>query len=170
MSDNKYYIPELHELHYDFECELSVTTATSPSDTETHWEKITIGDGSKYDQLLRGNLLRRKSFEIEACRVKYLDRKDIESFSIGDIKFRYDNNAEPIPSRKDSLEMPIAYMLDDQLVTGQLWILYHYEKDNIIWIEYIKDCGGEGFLFKGYCKNKSQLKQILQWTGIIQGS
>jgi len=98
-------------------------------------------------------------------RVKHLDRDDIESFSKTDfpeIKFEYDNNSEPAPSRDGKYMCPTAYLLDDQLHSGELWILYHYEEDNMVWIEYIKDCGGMGYIFKGIANNKSELKRILK--------
>lgn len=148
---NKYYTPEISEFHVGFEYEAKVPNGEWISICYTELDKNTIYD-----------------VEEKLVRTKYLDREDIECFGIEEIKFEFDNNSEPIPPRKDSLEMPKAYGLDDQLITGQAWILYHYEKDNVIWIEYIKDCSGEGYLFKGKCKNKSRLKLILQWTGIIK--
>ena len=62
--------------------------------------------------------------------------------------------------------IPTAYSLDNQLHTGELWMLYHYEQDNMVWIEYIKDCGGMGYLFKGTINNKSELKRVLKQIGI----
>lgn len=155
MGDSKYYIPSIEEFHVGFEFE---RTRSAVAISEDDWYKDTIEDQRDIAEVGK----------YEELRVKRLDREDIESFGIEDIKFEYDNNAEPIPSRKDSRELPTAYLLDDQFVTGQAWYLYHYEKDNVIWIEYIKDCGGQGFLFKGNCKNKSQLKHILQWIEILK--
>jgi hypothetical protein len=46
--------------------------------------------------------------------------------------------------------------------------LYHFTSDNKVWIEYIKNCSGEGYLFKGIIKNKSELKRILSQIGIYE--
>ena len=103
----------------------------------------------------------------EEFYVKYLDREDIESLG-----FKYDNNAEPIPSRDDwnipkttDYELPLAFLKDTQLVNGKGWYLYLY-KDNTVWIEYIKDCCGMGYLFKGIIKNKSELIKLLTQLNI----
>jgi hypothetical protein len=158
--DDKYYTPTIEEFHVGFEYEYlnikSVWVKSNDFSNEYDYE----------DSPLYGVI---KGIEDTEVRVKYLDKEDIEGFSktnFPEITFKYDNNAEPIPGRKDTFALPKAYFLDDQLYSGQLWILYHWENDNVVWIEYIKDCAGEGYLFKGVIKNKSELKRILKMIGV----
>jgi len=104
-------------------------------------------------------------------RVKYLDKEDIESLG-----FKYDNNAEPYPER-DPVALSTtkglghiyhslqAFDLDTQLEDGICYILYLYS-DGVVWIEWIKDCIGMGYIFKGILKNKSELTKLLKQIGI----
>lgn len=146
---NKYYTPELEEFHVGFEYEALVDYY------KQEFEKFTIDDTDS----LRSICSTWDRGEVEYWRVKYLDREDIESLG-----WDHDYNTEPIPNRE---ELPVSegYLFDKQNETGELWILYHFS-DNIVWIEYIKDCGGQGYLFKGTIKNKSELKKLLKQLGI----
>lgn len=156
MSD-KYYTPSIEEFHVGFEYEIE---DIHDSLVDTTWRKQTYG--------FSDTAIGIQEIGLKSMRVKYLDREDIESCHkehFKELKFVYDNNAEPIPGRTP-YECPTAYLLDDQLYTGQLWILYHFESDGMVWIEYVKDCGGQGYLFKGTIKNKSELKRILKQIGV----
>lgn len=148
MEENKYYAPSIEEFHDGFEFELF-------NYDKEEYQKEALGFKDFYSPIITEQIKNNK------CRVKFLDKEDIEAEG-----FEYDNNHEPIPPRKDSLELPKSYFKDDQLCTGQLWILSHYAKDNIIWIEYIKDCGSEGYLFKGKINNKSEYKRVLKMIGV----
>lgn len=133
----KYYTPEIEELHVGFEG-LQVKF-----DVDRGWSDFFITD---VDDL--------KAFDVAAVasRVKHLDREDIESLGLS-----YDNNAEPYPAREyEEMLIPRAYAKDD-------WMLYHYEIDDVVWIENYKECS---FFFKGTIKNKSELKRILKQIGI----
>ena len=153
MSD-KYYTPEIEEFHVGFEYEYrSVKYMFLRSKNPIAYNLSLISD----------------EINLGYIRVKHLDREDIESFNktwFEEIKFEYDNNVEPIPARHGTNELPDGYYLDDQLDTGELWILYHYKSDGMVWIEYVKDCGGEGYLFKGIIKNKSELRRVLKMIGV----
>lgn len=150
---NKYYTPEVEEFHVGFEYE---------------WQEE---KGQKWTKEVTPNEISLEGYDEQKdrVRVKHLDREDIESFNktgFEEIKFEYDNNVEPIPARHGTNELPDGYYLDDQLDTGELWILYHYKSDGMVWIEYVKDCGGEGYLFKGIIKNKSELRRVLKMIGV----
>lgn len=154
----KYYTPTIEEFHVGFE-----------------YEAYEAGSGNEYnkeefgnDDLLDIKKVYSKGLELGWLRVKHLDREDIEEFHkkhFEEIPFKYDNNAEPTPGRTP-YECPTAYLMDDQLHSGELWILYHYS-DGMVWIDYVKDCSSDGYLFRGFVKNKSELKRILTQIGAI---
>lgn len=150
--NNKYYTPSIEEFRVGFEYEYLYVN-------EDVWKRTKC---VKSDFRLLEDAIKDKNF-----RVKYLDSSDIESLG-----FKYDNNAEPIPSRDDwnipktfDYELPLAFLKDTQLIDGKGWFLYLY-KDHTVWIEYIKDNCGMGYLFKGKIKNISELKVLLIQLGI----
>jgi len=151
---SKYYTPTIEEFHVGFEFQ---------GFADNGWEDENIRNWKELSTVVD------RSSHTAGFRVKHLDREDIESFSKTDfpeVRFEYDNNSEPIPYRDGEYMCPTAYSLDDQLYNGELWMLYHYEEDNMVWIEYIKDSGGMGYIFKGTIKNKSELKRTLKQLGI----
>jgi hypothetical protein len=159
MND-KYYTPTMEEFHPGFEFEYFY---------REEWHKHSL-DGSpivhsELDEFTDD--LMKLSHAV--CRVKHLDQEDIESFHkkyFEEVTFKYDNNSEPYPARGGTNECPTAYLMDDQLHSGELWILYHYS-DGMVWIDYIKDCNSDGYLFRGFIKNKSELKRVLTQIGVI---
>jgi hypothetical protein len=155
MENNKYYTPEISEFRVGFKCERK-----EASDLE--WKQCIVEPSLWSSNAMWSYIKGEQSF-----RVKYLDKEDIESLG-----FKYDNNAEPIPSRQNwevpklnEFELPIAFLKDTQDIDGKGWFLYLY-KDHTIWIEYIKDCCGMGYLFKGTIKNKFELEVLLKQLGI----
>lgn len=76
---SKYYTPEIEEFHVGFECESLVTTAKGILNIKIDWHKVTIGGESKYDNLVKGELMHSGKLLLNLFRVKYLDREDIES-------------------------------------------------------------------------------------------
>ena len=145
---NHYYVPELNEFHVGFEVRLY------NEENGQHGSYIIKSD----DDLTYF----RDLIDLEELDVKYLDVEDIESFG-----FEYDNNAEPIPFPDDhgrTFEM-LAFNLDTQLDNGKCYILYLFT-DGFVMIDYIKDCGGQGYVFQGVIKNKSELQKVLQLTGV----
>jgi hypothetical protein len=167
--DKRFYVPSIEEFHVGFEYENKLV------DGYWNWN----GDTDKVVFTKDTNLQGIIDYP-NLVLVKHLDREDIESFhkkyfyqypfhknidSIEEIPFKYDNNAEPTPGRTP-YECPKAYLMDDQLHSGQLWILYHYS-DGMVWIEYVKDSSSDGYLFRGFIKNKSELKRILTQIGVI---
>ena len=171
MKENKYYIPSVDEFHVGFEFERanygSKLVAGAPVNKEWIKDKLTDSLFDINDIL---DIYNEGKYSTD-LRVKYLDREDIES--LGDAVenlFEYDNNGEPIPMRDPGEEgelydFPLAFNLDTQLVNGLCYILYLY-KDHTVWIEWIKDCCGMGYIFKGVLRNKSEFIKILEQLGI----
>lgn len=148
MAD-KYYTPTIEEFHVGFEYE------KNDGAIEPNWRSYTCIDVPLFDK----NTVIKKVIAEGGLRVKYLDKEDIKSLS-----WKYDNNAEPYPE-KEPYECPIAFDIDTQLENGICYILYLY-KDNVVWVEWIKDCAGMGYIFKGTIKNKSELKILMKQLGI----
>jgi hypothetical protein len=142
-KENKYYTPELDEL---FIGQTVVVVGSTIRGKDTFEEKI----------LDEENLLAYKN----SCLIRYLSRKDIESLG-----FEYDNNAEPIPSRKEGYDPCIAFLIEKDNAMKQ-WQLFLFP-DRTVWIDYTFDCAGFGYVFKGIIKNKSELKRILKQIGVL---
>lgn len=103
MDKNKYYIPELEEFHYGFEFEMIPSVGMmimgfDQIDEErkvlwaTEYNKEVFGQpgsnvyGIGYPDIQAG-------IKAETCRVKYLDRKDIESLDFKFIGSIVDSNS-----------------------------------------------------------------------------
>jgi len=98
---------------------------------------------------------------------EFLEEEPLSKQYIESLGWIYDNNAEPIPARKDiPFELPLAFVFDTQMENGKCFILYKFS-DGTVWIDYILNSGGEGYIFKGTIKNKSELQQIMKMVGII---
>jgi len=162
-ENNKYYTPDISEFHVGFEYEYKKWI-----DNNSKFEWTKSGEIRKpYEINWVDSIMKDPKMDGSQIRVKYLDKEDIESLG-----FKYDNNAEPIESRQDwevpkleKYELPIAFLKDTQTINGKGWYLYLY-KDRTVWIEYIKDCCGMGYIFKGIIKNKSELIVLLKQLGI----
>ena len=158
MSDSKYYTPSIEEFHPGFEFEAH------------HHKDWYFGEGGdkwvnlKWDAFLDWGHFGLANIEgaIQKgwLRVKYLDREDIES---QDWKF------------KDANGMRSWYEIEtsgNRLPTGngKFWKLYliHDPKYNVVQIEAGVSDGDRCTFYEGVIKNKSQLKLILQWTGILK--
>lgn len=155
---DKYYTPEIEEFYVGFEYENKVIDLNGKT---IKWLPVQWTESCNMFGLFNVDFNGDKRLITvpDSIRVKYLSRDCIESLA-----WDHDYNAEPIPNRE---ELPVfeGYLFDKQNETGELWILYHFS-DNIVWIEYIKDCGGLGYVFKGEIKNKSELKKLLKQLGI----
>lgn len=140
MKD-KYYTPTADEFHIGFEFE-----RRDPISRE--WRSVT----------LTNNSIIAPDPDPDVVRVKYLDRDDIE-----DLGFDYYRDMEPIPNRNDC-HVSHGYLFEKEDRINQ-FDLYLFS-DGIVWIGHTKECGFEGYVFKGLVKNKSELKRILTQIGI----
>jgi hypothetical protein len=171
----EYYTPVIEEFHVGFEYEAflqQVKVLETPHQEGNDWvyPVENIGYNWVKQEYKQDSFLEYDCIDEEASyrniypseiRVKYLDREDIESLG-----WEYDNNGEPYPER-EPYELPTSFDLDTQLEDGICYILYLYS-DKTVWIEWIKDCAGMGYIFKGTIKNKSELKTVLKQLGIWQ--
>lgn len=142
MSDSRYYTPSIEEFHVGFEYEFQ---------TLKGWEKKTFNanDGGYYNNVSEI----QEGLSEENIRVKYLDREDIESLG-----FEFFEPPEGKTKIDDYFRMTKTYpqgKIEYRLRTIGDW--------TSIWSEDTNDT-----YFDGTIKNKSQLKQILQWTGILK--
>ena len=155
MSDNKYYTPEFFELHPGFECDISIVEAKSPKEQSSEWKAMAIGDGSKESDLFTGELLNDYKSVAENLkhfiRVKYLDTKDIRSFGF--------------KLKKHEGKFKLYFVLRHYVM------IVHKNFYVTIWAYPPITPEGEETkevdIFRGWIKNKSQLNNILTYTGII---
>ena len=133
----KYYTPELSELHIGFEVEKAVYISTepyypSPSVLDS-WEKVTINHPI---------MMSICSWGTSEFRVKYLDRQDIEECGFTFLKKDWG---------RDVYEKPVYK-------TGKLTL--YLEKTYVILL--CKDGEYDVSLFRGNVKNKMEFKKLLK--------
>jgi len=143
---SKYYTPEAEEFQIGFEYE--IRSGRWLKEYVDRWDAFRVIEDISESRI----------------RVKHLDREDIESFG-----WEYNNNAEPFPSREDIepiRSIPIAFLYEKDIGDElHQWMLFLYD-DGVVWIEYIIECGVQGYVFKGRLKNKSELKKVLKMIGV----
>jgi hypothetical protein len=140
---NKYYTPEIEEFHVGFECEIQSSWGMQkgiyPSilreDTLTGFQLQKIGETETLKKVISG------------IRVKYLDKKDIESLGFS----YYKTHPGMEQMEFDKGEYELTY---DPNFKGRQWLRINLE--------------GEGgvTLFSGSIKNKSELKKLLKQLNI----
>lgn len=125
--ENKYYVPDISEFHVGFEYEWLCTAGNK-------WLKKVYKEGIFLEESL------------ENCRVKYLDKEDIESLGFEEI------------GQED-------YYLNGDLDNWRIERLYDKDKNYFYRIEK-EDRGDIEQIFFVYIKNKSELKKLLKQLGI----
>lgn len=160
--EKKFYVPKISEFHVDFEFEFNgVDCNWNQTGFDKH--KILPTKDDYFGLFTLGwveKIYYKPDDPLENwIRVKYLDKEDIE-----ELGWDHDYNAEPIPNRK---ELPVfeGYIFDTQRENEKCWILYLFS-DGVVWIDYIYKCGGQGYVFKGLIRNKSELKKVMEMVGI----
>ena len=140
----KYYTPELSELHIGFEVEKAVYISTepyypSPSVLDS-WEKVTINHPI---------MMSICSWGASEFRVKYLDQQDIEECG-----FTYIGNSTIIKEGLFEIDGWTSYCIR----------LYHREHDHrlIIVARDLSVLNEEIVLFQGIIKNKTEFKKLLK--------
>ena len=102
--------------------------------------------------------------ENKTVSVKYIDQTDIESF-----EFIEDEDASPIEN-VEHMKFE-KHRIDNKGRLMNLEFSWMWLNDQpFILLSECEENSEDDFeiLFQGYCKNKSRLKQILQWTGILK--
>lgn len=146
--DRKFYVPSIDEFHPGFEFEYFY---------RKEWNKHNL-DGSPIvhhgldefdDDLMK--------IAHAICRVKHLDREDIESLGWGDYKhsvmdwWSIKGNFRTPGDRHEITEYKLRY----DIKAHELHIECYF------WGE------SEGMLFEGFIKNKSELKTLMEWLNIV---
>lgn len=161
-EQNKYYTPDISELHVGYECELSLQSSTGwyifDFSGETPTEFIPFPDGpfrywSKVPIIEKEDLFnpgREIQVFIDALkdnrvRTKYLDKEDIESCGWEE------NNILKNNERNGYRKM----------FSNGAYFLAHYPEKNIVWIQEMKTNFGVT-VFKGECKSINELRKIMQ--------
>ena len=169
--ENKYYTPEISEFYAGFEYEYKprareglMSYVRNNFTYINRWDKDVFNKKSEnflealevYDRPYNiGDIY--TYIEDKAVRVKYLDKEDIESFG-----FKYiDEDTYILPM----LFKPIIFS------PGKVWgdiIMHYHPEDNYTSITGFSEGQEEEYtLFMGLIKNKSELKKILQMTGVL---
>ncbi len=144
--ENKYYTPETEEFHVGFEYEYYY---------KNEWHKHNL-DGSpiihhELDEF--DDDLMKLAHAI--CRVKYLDREDIESLG-----FYQNGTDDRIYRNSDGIILNTGWgspVIKDRFTTVITHQVFDESKLNVV---------HENFLFNGTIKNKSELKRLLKQLGI----
>lgn len=146
----KYYTPEFHEFHEGFEY---IDNLFNVNTTKRFIYKEV--DGWRKSFFIKG-------IDNNQIKVKCLDRKDIEILG-----WKYDPN-EDNEEQPDMFDIH-GYSKGYHKINNDIqYILYHFP-NNFVIIESIKNnsSGYENMHFRGYIKNKSELKKIMVQTGIL---
>jgi hypothetical protein len=147
---NKYYTPSIEEFRVGFEYEYCPfpEVNTKFKKEVADWQSLDI----LYDDFEHEPT---ELFE-RTYRVKYLNKKDIESLG-----FKYDPNYTDLPEL-GFLEESLCISL------GIQYLLYYNPEDKLLRIERVVNCGtgSEDYLFNGKIKNLSELKQVLTMIGV----
>ncbi len=144
----KYYTPEIEEFFVGFEYEIMPNIGISIIDINKPTEKVERLRSTAYEKCIYGSAFTWDEItDIEAaikegkCRVKYLDREDIES--LGFKQAKYDENWYDF--------------------TEGRYCMYRESENDWRWV--IGDEESE-ISFEGKVKNKSELKKLLKQLGI----
>ena len=157
--ENKYYIPTIDEFHVGFEYEIKEESGRLDSNKTNYkleWIKqiFTIEELLEYSFEPQDNYFKIHLGE-KQFRVKYLDRKDIESLG-----FEFSHNYADFPESGFLNELQIKDKLQ--------YLLYYNVNNQKLRIERIFNCGTgkNDYLFNGIIKNKSELIKLLKQLGI----
>jgi hypothetical protein len=167
--NNKYYTPDISEFHVGFEYDNFDCLGDGNrfwQENKKWWQTIDNKDTSYIkESCLMSYKDLQEAIKNEEVRVKYLDKEDIESLG-----FKYDVNesGEEHPCLYETHGYSSAYYIDRQNTESRTaYLLFHFP-DNFVIIDSIVDCGQgrEEMLFRGFIKNKSELKVLLKQLGI----
>lgn len=154
MEDNKYYVPELDDIHTGLEYEYL--------NSKGEWIK-SDDFSNEYDYECNPHYEIEKGIDNKKIRVKYLDRDDIEEE--GFIK----NMESPMKlwTMKGYEEFDDCMYFKGERTPGAVGIIRLDHKDGIVSIyKRINENEALTTLFRGKIKNKSELKRIIKMISI----
>lgn len=139
---NKYYTPEIEELHVGFEYEKLI----DDWDLLYTWENYVIGDHNDLEFVLN----KLKNSNEDCIRVKYLDQEDIKLLGFKCITGMFSN----VYTHKDSNNME--------------YYLWYTNKTISINVNFPNTDFTKGDqIFRGTIKNKGELKRLLKQLNIL---
>lgn len=139
--ESKYYTPTIEEFHVGFEFEYL-------NSTNNTW----------YNQIFNRGIGFENNPSIDKCRVKYLDKKDIESLG-----WKFTGKSIDIWFKKEGMFFAVS--------GGHKFTAYKLQyglHDNRLKVEAFFGEESEGVLFEGIIKNKSELKKLMKQLGIYE--
>lgn len=141
--ENKYYVPKIKEFCYEFEYEVYVPE-------KEKWSKEIFYFNNSHIELIEYVDIQTED-TLRKIRVKYLDKKDIESFN-------WEHTSDNKTDNYSKFELRLGNTVYD------IWDLRIEWNSHRVWItESIYNHGR----FLGTIKNKSELKRVLTQLGII---
>lgn len=140
MEESKYYIPRIEEFCVGFEIMLQ-------NIENAQWGRYKLKENDNFREVYYEN--------IDFLRVKYLDREDVESLGWRVIQEPYRWQFEYVEGR---------YKLTTDIYTEKSGFPIPEPNDGqiVIWDKLNDEC-----LFRGYIKNKSELKKIMKQLLIL---
>ncbi len=154
----EYYTPTIEEFHVGFEYEVFKPSEDNP---ERKWKKITFYYGEvdrTYNQTTM--IINYPGLSKQPLvRVKHLDREDIESLG-------FEHTGRTID---DWYELKVSRPAVMSAHTNRRYVLMHDFRTNqgvvIMAYDYESGDSGENTIYRGSCKNKSELKKLLKQIG-----
>lgn len=135
-EDLRYYVPTIEEFHVGFEYE-------EDDNNTNNWEKQIIGIDNTWDLEFLKDIISEGN-----CRVKHLDREDIEGLGF----------------EHDSTMKSFSTFIYGSIITKNHWFL-RFHKDGLVDICDVNKNSDNCFF--GTVKNKSELKRILTQIGVL---
>ena len=146
-QQNKYYTPDISELHIGYECQLFVPKSTDPFVLGGYydvWVQMSFTKPWRIADVQKGE---------SQVRTKYLDQSDIES--CGWIK-DWDEDSNYTGCYKLLIKSDIIGQSEDN------WELWHYDKIVSINNELSNRC------FDGFCPSINELRTIMKFLKITE--
>lgn len=145
--ENKYYTPEIEELHVGFECELK--NSSHPINFEwEHFKIIGVDDAEISGRVMDWSFYdTNTAIKEKSIRVKYLDRDDIE-----ELGFEYTGESPNNPNT-------LYYF-------GKHSIIHNKINNRCVITMWDENRTADYTAFVGTIKNKSELKKLMVQLGI----
>ena len=145
--ENKYYTPTIEEFRVGFEYEYKCWVKSIEI-----WEKETYGNSNNFDHHYLDTV--EDWCRDSNCRVKYLDKQDIEECGFKQLKNYW---SEQLYQSKITTINETATWYEIDVEEHRILISSYMSND---------DDTGSDILFRGTIKNKSELKVLLKQLGI----
>jgi len=172
--ENKYYTPEIEEFHVGFECEITDVNACMEEFSKEREAKMWFDKIYTPKHVFKKHTITERDMSFYSLdphfiekdlRVKYLDKEDIEA-----CEWKHDpnNDGEESPSLFEKHGYSLGFSIDQQMTPKDTCYILYLFPDQFVIIDSIYKCGSgrEEMLFRGYIKNKSELKRLMKQLNI----